>query len=231
MRGTFGNIRLRNQLVPGKEGPYTVHLPGRRGAVHLRRRDALQAGRHAARPGGRQGVRLGIVARLGGQGHDAAWRPRGHGRVLRAHPSVEPRRHGRPAPPVQAGRQRGLARADRPRDVHRDRPRRRACRRASRSRSRPSATSLPAATARSCASRRSPAWTARSRSTTTARAASCPPSCGASRARTSPAADSPSVADRLRRHRRPGPSRTRAPQPVPAQGGVPSTGASAPQGA
>ena len=27
MRGTFGNIRLRNTLVPGKEGPYTVHLP------------------------------------------------------------------------------------------------------------------------------------------------------------------------------------------------------------
>jgi aconitate hydratase len=27
MRGTFGNIRLRNALVPGKEGPYTVHLP------------------------------------------------------------------------------------------------------------------------------------------------------------------------------------------------------------
>ena len=27
MRGTFGNIRLHNQLVDGKEGPYTVHLP------------------------------------------------------------------------------------------------------------------------------------------------------------------------------------------------------------
>jgi len=27
MRGTFGNIRLRNTLVEGKEGPYTVHLP------------------------------------------------------------------------------------------------------------------------------------------------------------------------------------------------------------
>ena len=27
MRGTFGNIRLRNRLVDGKEGPYTVHLP------------------------------------------------------------------------------------------------------------------------------------------------------------------------------------------------------------
>ncbi len=27
MRGTFGNIRLRNKLVEGKEGPYTRHLP------------------------------------------------------------------------------------------------------------------------------------------------------------------------------------------------------------
>jgi aconitate hydratase len=27
MRGTFGNIRLRNALAPGKEGPYTTHLP------------------------------------------------------------------------------------------------------------------------------------------------------------------------------------------------------------
>jgi aconitate hydratase len=27
MRGTFGNIRLRNALAGGKEGPYTVHLP------------------------------------------------------------------------------------------------------------------------------------------------------------------------------------------------------------
>jgi aconitate hydratase len=27
MRGTFGNIRLRNSLVEGTEGPYTVHLP------------------------------------------------------------------------------------------------------------------------------------------------------------------------------------------------------------
>ena len=27
IRGTFANIRLRNKLVEGKEGPYTVHLP------------------------------------------------------------------------------------------------------------------------------------------------------------------------------------------------------------
>ncbi len=29
VRGTFANIRLRNQLVPGKEGGYTVHFPDR----------------------------------------------------------------------------------------------------------------------------------------------------------------------------------------------------------
>ena len=27
VRGTFGNIRLKNQLAPGTEGGYTVHLP------------------------------------------------------------------------------------------------------------------------------------------------------------------------------------------------------------
>jgi len=27
MRGTFANVRLQNQLAPGTEGPYTVHLP------------------------------------------------------------------------------------------------------------------------------------------------------------------------------------------------------------
>ncbi len=29
MRGTFGNIRLRNQIAPGTEGSWTVHLPDR----------------------------------------------------------------------------------------------------------------------------------------------------------------------------------------------------------
>ncbi len=44
MRGTFANIRLRNLLVPGIEGGVTVHLPDRRAGLHLRRRDAVQAG-------------------------------------------------------------------------------------------------------------------------------------------------------------------------------------------
>ena len=35
VRGTFANIRLRNALVPGKEGPYTVHLPdGEEGFIY-----------------------------------------------------------------------------------------------------------------------------------------------------------------------------------------------------
>jgi aconitase A len=35
VRGTFGNIRLRNRLVADREGPYTVHLPdGREGFVY-----------------------------------------------------------------------------------------------------------------------------------------------------------------------------------------------------
>ena len=35
VRGTFANIRLRNELVEGKEGPYTVHLPdGEEGFIY-----------------------------------------------------------------------------------------------------------------------------------------------------------------------------------------------------
>ena len=60
------------------------------------------AGGHAAgRPGG-QGVRLRLVARLGGQGHEPARRAGGDRRVLRAHPPLEPRRDGRAAAAVPA---------------------------------------------------------------------------------------------------------------------------------
>ena len=44
MRGTFANIRLRNLLVPGVEGGWTVHLPSG-SDDDLRRRDALPDGR------------------------------------------------------------------------------------------------------------------------------------------------------------------------------------------
>ena len=77
MRGTFANIRLRNQLAPGTEGGRDDPPGQRRGDADLRRRDALRRGGHAAGRARGQGVRLGLLARLGGQGHEAARRARG----------------------------------------------------------------------------------------------------------------------------------------------------------
>ena len=48
MRGTFANIRIKNQMVPGVEGGVTIHYPDGRADADLRRRDELQGGRHAA---------------------------------------------------------------------------------------------------------------------------------------------------------------------------------------
>ena len=94
VRGTFGNIRLRNALADG-QGGRLHHAPAvRRAALDLRRRRALCGRGRAARDPRRQGVRLGLVARLGGQGHPAPRRPRRDRRELRAHPSLEPRRMG-----------------------------------------------------------------------------------------------------------------------------------------
>ena len=117
MRGTFGNIRLRNRLVEGKEGPYTVHLPDGDGRVHLRRRDALRRRRRATGDHRRSRVRLGLIARLGGQGPGTARRPGRHRRELRTDPSLEPRRDGDPAAPVPGRRDCRVARPDRPRDT------------------------------------------------------------------------------------------------------------------
>ena len=45
MRGTFGNIRIKNKLVPGKEGNWTVHLPsGRTTSVYEAAMQYLQEG-------------------------------------------------------------------------------------------------------------------------------------------------------------------------------------------
>ena len=71
MRGTFANIRLRN-LLAGRDdlvGGLTLKLPEGERDADLRRGDALRRGGHAAGRARRQGVRLGLVARLGGEGH------------------------------------------------------------------------------------------------------------------------------------------------------------------
>jgi aconitate hydratase len=68
VRGTFANIRLRNRLVDGTEGPYTIHLPdGEQGFIF----DV--AVRYAA-----EGVPLAIIAgREYGSGSSRDWAAKG----------------------------------------------------------------------------------------------------------------------------------------------------------
>jgi len=68
VRGTFGNIRLRNRLVEGTEGPYTVHLPDGEQTFIF---DAAM--RYAA-----EGVPLAIIAgREYGSGSSRDWAAKG----------------------------------------------------------------------------------------------------------------------------------------------------------
>ena len=68
IRGTFANIRLRNALVAGKEGPYTLHLPdGEEAFIY----DAAE--RYAA-----EGVPLIVLAgREYGSGSSRDWAAKG----------------------------------------------------------------------------------------------------------------------------------------------------------
>ena len=98
---------------PGHGGRRHAPPARRRADVDLRRlREVPEGGRAAADPG-RQGVRLRLVARLGGQGAAAAGRAGRDRRELRAHPPQQPGRHGRPAVAVPAGRERRDAGPDR----------------------------------------------------------------------------------------------------------------------
>jgi aconitate hydratase len=97
MRGTFANIRIKNQMVhAGHRRRLTKHFPSGDGCRSTTRPCAT---RPRASPGRlrRQGIRHRLVARLGGQGHQSARRPRRDRRELRAHPPLEPGRHGRAA--------------------------------------------------------------------------------------------------------------------------------------
>ena len=113
VRGTFANIRLRNQLAPGTEGGVTKFQPdGEEMTIY----DAAMKYAEDETPlvvlAGKE-YGSGLVARLGREGHEAARRARGDRRVLRAHPPLQPRRHGRAAAAVPGGRGRRVARAER----------------------------------------------------------------------------------------------------------------------
>ncbi len=74
MRGTFANIRIKNEMAPGTEGGFTTHYPS--GDV-LPIYDAAMRYKAEGVPHGdlrRQGIRHRQLARLGGQGHHAAGR-------------------------------------------------------------------------------------------------------------------------------------------------------------
>ncbi len=97
----------------------------RRADVDLRRRHALHPAGHRPGRARRQGVRLGLLARLGGQGHEAARREGRDRRELRAHPPLEPDRDGRAAAAVPRRAERSVAGAHRRGEILDHRPRRR----------------------------------------------------------------------------------------------------------
>ncbi len=171
IRGTFANIRLRNRLVEGKEGPYTVHLPdGEEAFIY----DA--AVRYAS-----EGVPLLVIAgREYGSGSSRDWAAKGTSllgvRAVLAESYERIHRSnlvGMGVLPLQflpgdtasalglTGRETysilGLAGGPAPRSTL--------------------TVTAVRTTAASAGSRRSPGSTARSRSTTTVTAASCRRSC------------------------------------------------------
>ena len=100
IRGTFANIRVRNEMTPEVEGSSTVHYPdGERMPIHA----AAAKYRDEGVPlvvDRRQRVRRRLIARLGSEGRSPAGRARSDRRELRAHPPLEPCRHGRAAAAV-----------------------------------------------------------------------------------------------------------------------------------
>ena len=125
IRGTFANIRLAQPAARRRLRRLhaRLHSGWRPAGVHLRRRAKLCGARHSAGRARRKGVRLGLVAGLGGQGHQPARCAGGHHRVVRADPPLEPDRHGRDPAAVPRGRIRGVAEARRHRDVRHHRHR------------------------------------------------------------------------------------------------------------
>ena len=111
MRGTFANVRLRNQLAPGTEGSWTVHLPsGEQMSIFDAAMRYMEEGVPLVVLAGKE-YGSGLLARLGRQGAAAARRARRDRRELRAHPPLQPGRHGHPAAAVRRRRERRVARA------------------------------------------------------------------------------------------------------------------------
>ena len=173
IRGTFANIRLRNQLAPGTEGGFTrdfTQTDGPVTTVYEASENYLAAGTPLVILC-RQGVRLGFLPGLGGQGHRAARGQGGDRRVVRADPPLQPDRHGCAAAAVPRGPERRVAGPDRRGDLRR-------------SPGSPSSTrgvrpkTVQVTAGEKSASMRWSGSTPRARPTTTATAGSCSTCCG-----------------------------------------------------
>ncbi len=110
MRGTFANIRIKNFMARDaagnvKEGGLTVHYPSGEAMSIFEAAMRYKARGRAARRLRRRRVRQRLLARLGRQRHQAARRARRHRPVVRAHPPLEPRRHGHRAVRVRGRHQ------------------------------------------------------------------------------------------------------------------------------
>ena len=124
IRGTFANIRLRNQLLDDVSGGYTRDFTngGEQAFIY----DAAQ--NYAA-----QDIPLVVLGgKEYGSGSSRDWaakgtsllgRARGDRRVVRAHPPLEPDRHGRDPAAVPGGRIGSVAEAGRHRDLRHHRHR------------------------------------------------------------------------------------------------------------
>ena len=104
IRGTFANVRLRNQVAPGTEGGYTRNFTKEGGPVEFVYDASMDY--QAA------GVPLVVLAgKEYGSGSSRDWAAKGTTLLgvkvviaeLRAHPPLQPHRHGRPATAVPAG--------------------------------------------------------------------------------------------------------------------------------
>ena len=104
VRGTFANVRLRNQLVPGSEGTWTVHLPD---GEEMTIFDAAQRYRAEGVP------TIVIAGKEYGSGSSRDWAAKGPNLLgvraviaesLRADPPLEPADDGHPAAAVPARR-------------------------------------------------------------------------------------------------------------------------------
>ena len=107
MRGTFANIRIRNQMAPGTEGGVTTYLPT----------DEVMPIYDASMKYQDNGTPLVVIAgKEYGTGSSRDWAAKGtlparhqsgHRRKLRAHPPQQPGRHGRAAAAIRERRTAG----------------------------------------------------------------------------------------------------------------------------